>query len=240
MMSGRRNAPPISISSPRETMASLAGAERVQHQQHRGGVVVDDRRGLGAGQLAQTRPRTWSSRSPRPPPPRSNSSATAERMASTAAAIALLGQHGAAEIGVQHRAGEVEDAAAGSARPRAPAAAAASAAIGVRIRLGSRAPHARPRAGGEQRPPHGADRGLVPETRGRGSAPTSVRSTWSTEGSLVWPTGRVSFMCGPAMSVAQQEGFWPPRFQPSRGHQHVEPSVATSSASGSSTGSLTW
>ena len=55
MMSGTRNAPPISISSPRETIDLLAKGERVEHQHHGGGVVVDDRRGLGAGQVAQQR-----------------------------------------------------------------------------------------------------------------------------------------------------------------------------------------
>ena len=85
-----------------------AARQRVEHQQHRGGVVVDDGRGLGAGQLAEQaarhgrrarragrrRGRTRGStaqRTPRPRPPRS-----------------LLRQRRAAEIGVQHRAGQVE------------------------------------------------------------------------------------------------------------------------------------
>ena len=52
-MSGMRKAPPISISSPREIDALRGGGQRVEHQQHRGGVVVDDGRRFGAGQLAQ-------------------------------------------------------------------------------------------------------------------------------------------------------------------------------------------
>ena len=83
--------------------------QRVEHEQHGGGVVVDDGRVLGAGQLAQQAAhdgrrarRGW-------PPPRSNSSATALRIAATAASIACLGDERAAEIGVQHRAGEIVD-----------------------------------------------------------------------------------------------------------------------------------
>ena len=53
MMSGMRKAPPISISSPRETGTCLPERQGVQHQQHGGGVVVDHGGGLGAGQLAQ-------------------------------------------------------------------------------------------------------------------------------------------------------------------------------------------
>ena len=107
MMSGMRNAPPISISSPRETIASRPLRQRVEHEQHRGGVVVDDGRVLGAGQLAQQ----------------------AAQMIVALAALAaaeielerdrvahrrdrgldrLLGDQRAAEIGVQHGAGEIE------------------------------------------------------------------------------------------------------------------------------------
>ena len=81
--------------------------ERVEHEQHRGGVVVDDGRVLGAGQFAQQ---------------------AAHMIVALAAPAAaeieferhrvahgrdrgfdrLLGEQRAAEIGVQHRAGEVE------------------------------------------------------------------------------------------------------------------------------------
>ena len=84
-----------------------AQGEAVEHQQHRGGVVVDDRRRLGAGELAQR---------------------VLDVVVAIAAAHAvevelevgraprrlgdgrdgLLGQRRAAEIGVQHGAGEVE------------------------------------------------------------------------------------------------------------------------------------
>jgi hypothetical protein len=50
-MSGMRKAPPISTSSPRETMTSPPGAS-APGEQHGGGVVVDHGGGLGAGQLA--------------------------------------------------------------------------------------------------------------------------------------------------------------------------------------------
>ena len=55
MMSGRRKLPPISISSPRDTGTDLPRPRRVQHQQQRGGIVVDDGRGFRAGQCAQHR-----------------------------------------------------------------------------------------------------------------------------------------------------------------------------------------
>ncbi len=48
-----RNAPPISISSPRETIGFAPTRKCIEHQQHRGGIVVDDRRILSAGQLAE-------------------------------------------------------------------------------------------------------------------------------------------------------------------------------------------
>ncbi len=51
-MSGMRNAPPISTSSPRETTTSLAGGQCAQGEQHGGGVVVHDGGGLGPGELA--------------------------------------------------------------------------------------------------------------------------------------------------------------------------------------------
>jgi hypothetical protein len=52
--SGMRKAPPISTSSPRETMTSSTSArQRGDREQHRGRVVVDHGGGLGAGQRAQ-------------------------------------------------------------------------------------------------------------------------------------------------------------------------------------------
>ena len=65
-------------------------SEGVGEEQHRGGIVVDDG-GVPGPVNSRIRPRTWSSRSPRAAPPMSNSSATAERMASTAALMALSG-----------------------------------------------------------------------------------------------------------------------------------------------------
>ena len=108
MMSGMRNAPPISISSPRETIASRPWASVLSTEQHRGGIVVDDGRVLGAGQLAEQ---------------------VAHKVVALAAAAAVeieferdrvahrgdcsldrrLREQRAAEIGVQHGAGEVED-----------------------------------------------------------------------------------------------------------------------------------
>ena len=108
MMSGIRKAPPISISSPRETIASRPCGQRVQGEEHGGGVVVDDGGVLGAGQLDEE--------------------VAQDRVALAALAAVevelegervahrghrgldrLLGEEGAAEVGVQHGAGEVED-----------------------------------------------------------------------------------------------------------------------------------
>ena len=108
MMSGMRNEPPISISSPREISHLAPVGQRTEHQQHGRGVVVHDRRCLGSGQLSQ-------------------------QIFDECIAIAALArgqiefqidwcgqrlhdgahgfirQHRAAEIGVQHRTGQVED-----------------------------------------------------------------------------------------------------------------------------------
>ncbi len=54
--SGMRNEPPISTNSPRETMHLAAFGQRVQRQQHRGGVVVDDDgRDFALGRVQQFR-----------------------------------------------------------------------------------------------------------------------------------------------------------------------------------------
>ena len=125
MMSGMRKAPPISISSPRETIASLALRQRVEHQQHGGGVVVDDGRGLGAGQFARAgRDVVVALAAPagrRGRIPARTASGASRR---PAACDRFLGKHGAAEIGVQHGAGEVEDRRAGSPAPASVGAAA--------------------------------------------------------------------------------------------------------------------
>ena len=53
--SGTRKPPPISTSSPRETITSRPRRERGQHEHRRRRVVVDDDRGLGAGEAAEQR-----------------------------------------------------------------------------------------------------------------------------------------------------------------------------------------
>ncbi len=178
MISGMRKAPPISISSPRETIASRPLRQRVEHEQHGGGIVVDDGGVLGAGQLAQQ----------------------AAHMIVALAALAAaeieferdrvahrrdrgldrrLGEQRAAEIGVQHGAGEIED------RPQARTAPALRAARARRRRrdpalAGSAAVRAR-RASDRA---HRADDSAAGRTaRSRGAA-AGVRSTSSTEGSL--------------------------------------------------------
>ena len=66
MISGTRNPPPISTSSPRDTIDLAAARQRAEREQHRGGVVVDDDPGLGAARRASKRPAcSW--REPRVP-----------------------------------------------------------------------------------------------------------------------------------------------------------------------------
>ena len=66
MTSGMRKLPPISTSWPRLTIASLREASPAIDEQHRGGVVVDRHRGLGAGESQMSRS-TWAWRLPRSP-----------------------------------------------------------------------------------------------------------------------------------------------------------------------------
>ena len=87
MMSGMRNAPPISISSPRDTIASRPPA-RVLRQSSTAAALLFTTVASSAPVSAQSRPRTWSSRSPRLPVGSSNSNATGSRIAATAALIA--------------------------------------------------------------------------------------------------------------------------------------------------------
>ncbi len=65
---------------------------------------------------SESRPETRSSRSPRPPEARSYSSAQGERAAFDHGGDSLFGQLGAAQVGVQHGAGQVEDRAQVGAR----------------------------------------------------------------------------------------------------------------------------
>jgi hypothetical protein len=109
MMSGRRKAPPISINSPRETDGVPVGAEGVEHQQHRAGVVADHACIVGAGQLAD-QPAYVVALAACP-------SADVELERDGGAhgvgrgCNCALGQHRPAEVGVQHGAGEIEHAA---------------------------------------------------------------------------------------------------------------------------------
>jgi hypothetical protein len=123
--SGMRKAPPISTSSPRETMTS-ATRQRRNRQQHRRRVVVDHGGGLGARQRAQ----------------QFLDDAVAVAAAATGQVVfevvraghhrqqvlqRAVGQHaGAAEVGVDDGAGQVEHrgsacAAPGATRPGAAA-----------------------------------------------------------------------------------------------------------------------
>jgi Pyridoxal phosphate biosynthetic protein PdxA len=106
-MSGIRNTPPISISSPRVTMVSRPCASVLRQRRNGGGVVVDDGCVFSAGQFAKQHP----------------------QMAVALTALARrqivfqrhriphcrhrgfdggFGEHGAAKVAVQHRSGQIE------------------------------------------------------------------------------------------------------------------------------------
>ncbi len=53
MISGIRKAPPISINSPRETIASPAACQGIKGDQNCSGIVVDHRGIVGTGELAE-------------------------------------------------------------------------------------------------------------------------------------------------------------------------------------------
>jgi hypothetical protein len=42
IISGMRNSPPISMSSPRDTIASFPFGQSIEHKQNSRGIVVDD------------------------------------------------------------------------------------------------------------------------------------------------------------------------------------------------------
>ncbi len=89
MMSGIRNSPPISISSPRETSTCLPFASAARRKQQGGGAVVHDQRVLGAGdrgehRLGPGRPSCRAGRSRGRPPDR-RSRAPRARLPRTAA-----------------------------------------------------------------------------------------------------------------------------------------------------------
>ena len=81
--------------------------KRRQHQQHGSGVVVDHRRGFGPGQLAQ---QLFDQRVAIAAPAGGKVELQRAGLAHRLGGLrhGLLGQQRAAEIGVQHRAGEVE------------------------------------------------------------------------------------------------------------------------------------
>src|SRR5580704_12841817 len=87
MMSGMRNAPPISISSPRETITSRPSASAFSTSSTAAALLLTAVAASAPVSLSN-QGAIWSSRSPRAPPERSYSSVVGERMASTAAWMA--------------------------------------------------------------------------------------------------------------------------------------------------------
>ena len=110
MMSGRRNEPPISISSPRETIASLPAPKVLSTSSTAAALLLTTAGVLGAGQLADQAAHVVVALAARAAAEveleRHGRAHGIDRGRNRA-----LRQHGAAEVGVQHRAGEVEHAA---------------------------------------------------------------------------------------------------------------------------------
>ena len=181
MMSGMRNSPPISISSPRDTSTCFPLASAASAQQQRRGAVVHDERVLGAGDRREHRlgARSSASRARRSrgrPPGRCS-----PRRARAAALDRALGQRRPPEVRVQdhpgrvdHR-GEADRDARGAWRSPAPGSRRRSA-VGSPC---APAPAARPRRARRVTACFSSGRPTVAAAR----APGSERSNESTEGS---------------------------------------------------------
>ncbi len=91
MMSGRRNEPPISISSPRETIVSRPSASAFNASTNAPALLLTAS-AASAPVSRFSQPETWSSRSPRRPVSMSYSSVVGSRIAAAAAAIAASGR----------------------------------------------------------------------------------------------------------------------------------------------------
>ena len=202
--------------------------QRRQHQQHGGGVVVDHGGGLGAGQLAQ----------------QAFDDAVAVAPAAAGEVVFEVvgpghhgphvgqrgfGQQGAAQVGVDHRAGEVEHAAQGGCQAMAQA-------IFQLLRQAAGgdprgAQRARQRLGaqrGEQGARLGGDQGVAMLLHQRGHAvlaqqPVERRQLLGLDELVVW-VGGVGGMLGGLRTV--DHGFF------GRGHQGA-PASASSAASAS-------
>ena len=116
MMSGTRKLPPISISSPRETIDSLAVGERVEREHQRRRAVVDDERVFGAGQLAEQRRAVHVARAALAAARRRIRDCDAPAAVRAIASTRGARQRRAPEVRVQHDAGRVEDGAQGGLR----------------------------------------------------------------------------------------------------------------------------
>ena len=91
MMSGRRNEPPISISSPRDTIVSRPSAS-VFNASTSAPALLLTASAASAPVSRFSQPEIWSSRSPRRPVSRSYSSVDGSRIAAVAASIASSGK----------------------------------------------------------------------------------------------------------------------------------------------------
>ena len=142
MMSGMRKAPPISISSPRETTASRPSASVFSDSRTAAALLLTTV-ASSAPVSSHRSARRWSSRSPRPPLSRSNSSATGARMAATAASIASSGSSArprlvCSTVPVRFRQGRSGSSLSSMAKALASAMAEGSTGIGLPFRISPR------------------------------------------------------------------------------------------------------
>ena len=159
----------------------LAGPEGVEHQQHGSGVVVDDGRVLGAGKLADQAAHMVVALAARRAADvefeRHGRAHGVDRSCDRA-----LGKHGSAEVGMQHRAGQVEHA----AQARGILALQQSRRLGRHRGCTRHCGHAgacdlaKPR----QRPPDGVHRGVMAVTgccHGAGSGAQHLVDRWQPD-----------------------------------------------------------
>ena len=105
MISGTRNPPPISTSSPRDTITDAPARQRREHEQHRGRVVVHDDARLRAARFREQRARVLVARAAH-----TFGEPVFEVGVPAASAIAAtLAERRAPEVRVQQHAGRVDD-----------------------------------------------------------------------------------------------------------------------------------
>ena len=204
-------------------------AEGVEDQEYGGGIVIDDA-ASSAPVSSRIKPRTWSSRSPGAAPPRSNSKVTAERMASSAAEMAPSGSRARprlvwSTVPVRLNTGR-----------KVGASSCATCLHGGNRQaggIGRRAPRSRLLARLLECFANGIDGCRMPEARGAGGRNGCAQHRMHR--GKPGAGDRAMFVHGdPPTQKPSRKGFWPRCCHPPCAINMSSPSVATSSARGSS------